>query len=177
MWHRINSAFLPDTDHSDYLIEQYQDIQDVCQIAMPESVIRALPNYADAPPVPYLAPGTDPAENQTAPDPDAGICTGQTLSPGSGSGAGCDSLSKQYGVTTGALRTATGSDSCLVSNATCVPIACTLRTVNAGDSCDSFAAALSTSTMNVTLSLFLSWNPNIIGLCDSLTAGQYVCSS
>lgn len=174
MWHRINSAFLPDTDHSDYLIEQYQDIQDVCQILMPESVIRALPNYAVAPVVPYLPPGTDPANNSSAPGTSSDVCTGQVLSPGS---TGCDSLSQQYGVTTGTLRAATKSDACVVTNSTCVPSACTLKTVSNGDSCSSLANAYTTSTLNVTTTLFLSWNPNIIGLCDSLTTGQYVCSS
>jgi hypothetical protein len=171
MWYRINSLFLPDTDHSDYLIEQYQDIQDVCQISMPESVVRALPSYAAAPPPVILPPGTDPAGNTSAPGNI--ICTGQTLPLGSSS---CDSLSQKYGVTTGDLRAATGSDDCTISNTTCVPSGCTLKEVNSGSSCDSLAAAYKTSTLNVTTSLFLSWNPNIIGLCDNLAA-QYVCST
>ncbi|KAI2464655.1 hypothetical protein F4781DRAFT_436189 [Annulohypoxylon bovei var. microspora] len=174
MWHRLNSLFLPDTDYSDYLIEQYQDIQDVCQISMPETIIRVLPNYDAAPNATFLPPGTDPANNSSAPNADSGNCTSQVLSPGS---SGCDSLSQKYGVTTGDLQAATNSDDCTISNTTCVPSACTLKQVNDGDTCDSLASALSTSTLNVTTTLFLSWNPNIIGLCDGLLTGQYFCSS
>ncbi|KFY96630.1 hypothetical protein V500_02364 [Pseudogymnoascus sp. VKM F-4518 (FW-2643)] len=174
MWHRINSIFLPDTDYSDYLIEQYQDIQDVCQISMPETVVRALPAYAAAPNATYLPPGTDPANNSSAPSASSGNCTGQTLSPSS---SDCDSLSQQYRVTTGDLQAATNSDDCTISDTICVPSACTLKQINIGDSCDALATAYTTSTLNVTTTLFLSWNPNIIGLCDNLTTSQYVCSS
>jgi hypothetical protein len=174
LWHRVNSAFLPDTEHSDYLLEQFQDIQDVCQLIMPETVVRAIPNYAAAPNITYLPPGTDPANNSSAPSASPSNCTGQLLSPAS---SGCDSLSQRYGVTTGDLQTATGSDDCTISNTTCVPQACTVKQVNDGDSCEGLAAKYTTGTANVTTTLFLSWNPNIIGLCDSLTAGQYICSS
>jgi hypothetical protein len=174
MWYRINSLFLPDTDYSDYLIEQYQDIQDICQIAMPETIIRALPSYATAPNTTYLPPGTDPANNSSAPNSSAGNYSGQTLSP---STAGCASLSQQYGVTTGDLQAATDSDDCTVSGTICVPIACSLKQVNSGDSCESLALSYTTKTLNVSASLFLFWNPNIIGLCDNLSVGQYICSS
>ncbi|KAI1109681.1 hypothetical protein F5Y14DRAFT_444510 [Nemania sp. NC0429] len=171
LWYRINSLFLPDTDHSDYLIEQYQDIQDVCQMSMPETVVRALPSYASAPSVPYLPPGTDPAGNSsTSPS----SCSGQTLAP---SGSGCDALSQEYGVTTGDLMAATGSSSCVASDAVCVPEPCSLVQVSASSSCSGLAASYATSAMNITTNLFLSWNPNIVGLCDNLQSGQYVCSS
>ncbi|KAI0888396.1 uncharacterized protein GGS22DRAFT_155744 [Annulohypoxylon maeteangense] len=174
LWHRINSLFLPDNDYSDYLIQEYQDIQDVCQIAMPESVVRALPGYAAAPNATFLPPGTDPANNSSAPSAGSGNCTTQLLSPGL---SGCDTLSQKYGVTTGDLQTASNSDTCTISNSTCLPSACTLKQVSEGDTCDSLSKALSTSTLNVTITLFQSWNPNIIGLCDSLLTGQYICSS
>jgi hypothetical protein len=172
MWYRINSLFLPDTDHSDYLIEQYQDILDVCQVSMPETVVRALPGYAMAPNVTYLPPGTDPADNSSTSNP--GNCTGQIIPASS---AGCDSLSQQYSVTTGDLVAATGSKTCASVGSVCVPEPCTLKQVGSGSSCDGLAAAYTTSTMNITTNLFLSWNPNIMGLCDLLTSGQYVCSS
>ncbi|KAJ8124182.1 hypothetical protein ONZ43_g37 [Nemania bipapillata] len=63
LWWRINSPFLPDTDYSDYLIEQFQDIKDVCNVTMPDSLIRTLPSYAAAPSPTILPPGTDPNEN------------------------------------------------------------------------------------------------------------------
>ena len=49
MFHqRMSSPYLPDSDYSDYLVAQYQDILDVCKAEMPELVIRSLPFYGDA---------------------------------------------------------------------------------------------------------------------------------
>jgi len=41
--------------------------------------------------------------------------------------------------------------------------------------CDQFAQSISTSNNTVTVTQFLSWNPNLIGLCTN-TTGQYVCT-
>jgi hypothetical protein len=134
MWWRINSPFLPDTDYSDYLIEQLQDIKDVCNVTMPDLLIRALPSYATAPAPTILPPGTDPNENGTS----SGPCNGQTITasaakredsapkeankrlvlPNDSSGAArvdraasgaCDALSTKYGVPTGGIQAATGT--------------------------------------------------------------------
>ena len=49
MFHqRMSSPYLPDSDYSDYLVAQYQDILDVCKASMPELVVRSLPFYGDA---------------------------------------------------------------------------------------------------------------------------------
>ena len=37
---------------------------------------------------------------------------------------------------------------------------------------DSIAASIAG---NITLTQFLSWNPNVMGLCDAVTDGQYIC--
>lgn len=130
MWYRINSVFLPDADYSDYLIEQYQDIQDVCQMSMPDSVVRALPNYPAAPSPTYLPPGTDPAANDTTPEPTgSATCSGQTLSPGTSGAGSCDGLSQAHGVTTGDLQAVTGNTDCSFTDSICVPDACTLQQV------------------------------------------------
>ena len=44
----MSSPYLPDSDYSDYLVSQYQDILDVCKATMPELIIRNLPSYGDA---------------------------------------------------------------------------------------------------------------------------------
>ena len=50
MFHlRMSSPYLPDSDYSDYLVAQYQDILDVCEATMPELTVRALPYYRDVP--------------------------------------------------------------------------------------------------------------------------------
>lgn len=38
------------------------------------------------------------------------------------------------------------------------------------------AAGLTGNNYTVTTEQFLSWNPNIIGLCDAATVGQYICA-
>lgn len=48
-YQRMSSPYMPDSDYSDYLVAQYQDILDVCEASMPELVVRALPYYEDAP--------------------------------------------------------------------------------------------------------------------------------
>ncbi|KAI8284181.1 hypothetical protein K4K60_002110 [Colletotrichum sp. SAR11_57] len=46
---RIESEFLPDEDHSDYLVEQFQDIQNVCQTTLVADIsTRKLPAYPTA---------------------------------------------------------------------------------------------------------------------------------
>lgn len=119
MWHRINSPFLPDTDYSDFLIDQFQDIQDVCNITVtsPETYIRPLPNYAAAPAPSYLPIGTDPNNNTTSPT----SCAGQSINI---DGNSCDSLSITYGVTTGDLQAAANSTDCSIAQTLCLPLRC-----------------------------------------------------
>jgi LysM repeat protein len=172
MWYRLNSLFLPDSDATDWLVEQYQDIQDICQISMPATVIRALPDYASAPNSTYLPPGTDPAD--TSDNTGSSNCTGQLI-PSSSSG--CDALSQKYSVSTGDLQAATGTDDCSSTGSFCVPNVCTLQQIGDNTDCATLASSYSTDSLNISASLFLRWNPNVLGLCDSLTSGQYVCSS
>ena len=158
MWWRLNSPFLPDSDESDSLIEQYQDITDVCNVTMPPSLIRALPSYAAAPSPTYLPPDTDPNTNSTTST--VATCGGQTISasttkrdkrkhtepdPGpvgfeddSGGYArvkrasigSCDALSQTYGVTTGDLQSITGTDDCSFNTSSiCVPLKCVVTQV------------------------------------------------
>jgi hypothetical protein len=48
---RLASPYLPDVDHSDYLVEQWFDMLDVCEAnsSMPELVVRSRPFYDSAP--------------------------------------------------------------------------------------------------------------------------------
>ena len=158
MWWRINSPFLPDADTSDDLIAQYQDINDVCNITMPPSLIRALPSYAAAPIPPFLPPGTDPNANSTTSNSTA--CGGQTITASNGkrdtiqlakrspellasdrdtsayarvkraSAGSCDSLSQTYGVATGDLQSISNTDDCSFSTSSvCVPLKCEVTQV------------------------------------------------
>ncbi|KAL8826183.1 MAG: hypothetical protein Q9191_003961 [Dirinaria sp. TL-2023a] len=205
LWWRINSPFLPDTDESDDLISQVQDISDVCNVTLPPSLIRALPSYPAAPSPTFLPPGTDPNANAT--EPNTSGCGGQVISLSSSkrdkvqpvernldrvesdedpssharvrraSAGSCDSLSQTYGVTTGDLQAATGNDDCSSSSSSiCAPLKCDTVQIGQNQTCATVASSSSSGNLNVTVALFLQWNPNIIGLCDNLVGGQYVCS-
>lgn len=145
---RISSPYLPDSDYSDYLISQYQDIVDVCNATMPDLVIRAPPQYENAPPQgPGLTFGTNnataSASNTTiqGPYPMNGTsingtsainntCQGQLIQS-STIRTGCNNLAQKYSTTTGDLQAAIGNDNCSITAPVCVPAACTLKQVPA----------------------------------------------
>ncbi|KAH0366144.1 hypothetical protein KCU65_g5538, partial [Aureobasidium melanogenum] len=167
LYARVTSPYLADSDQSDFLVSQLQDIGDVCNVTIPDITIRALPNYADSPKltsINFESTATSTVSSAAA----TTTCDGQVIA----SGSGCAALSAKYGLTTGDLQKLTGSDTCVISASTCFPAACTLGTVPTGATCESFATSISVNTTTVQL---LLWNPNIQGLCDRLTAGQSVC--
>ncbi|TEY30753.1 hypothetical protein BOTCAL_0847g00020 [Botryotinia calthae] len=166
LYARVTSPYLADSDHSDFLVDQLLDIGDICNVTIPDITVRGLPSYAGAPPPTSVNIGTTRAATTSAPT--STTCAGQLFGPASG----CQALSTKYGVTTGDLQTISGSDTCAISGSLCFPKACSLQAVPSGASCDSFASSL---PGNVTTVQLLNWNPNIQGLCDSLTAGQMVC--
>ncbi|ORY11047.1 hypothetical protein BCR34DRAFT_614845 [Clohesyomyces aquaticus] len=163
LYNRVTSTYLSDTDHSEYLVNQLQDIANVCSTSIPDITVRALPTYD---PIPTTA------SSPTSSPPAAPTCSGQTLSSASAP-VGCNAISTKYGVTTGDLQALTDSDTCAISGSICVPKGCGLKQVQSGDTCDSLALSV---PGNATTIQFMNWNPNILGLCDSLTPGQYICT-
>ena len=172
MYQRLISPYLPDHDFSDYLIEQYQDILDICNATnnMPELIIRDPPNYANA---------TPPVLNFTG-VANGSVCYGQTILKSTlDSNANCNSISQAFNAATGDVQYATGSDTCVSNEESfCLPAPCELATVPSNATCDSLAASFSNVTANFTVStnLLLMWNPNINGLCDNLQEADYVCA-
>ncbi|KAF8847799.1 hypothetical protein BDZ45DRAFT_698908 [Acephala macrosclerotiorum] len=170
MYQRLISPYLPDHDYSDYLIEQYQDILDVCNYTdnMPELVIRAPPVYLDATPPPLNLSSF--AANTT--------CTSQTIVKSTlDPNANCNTISQAFNAATGDVQAATGSPNCTITHSSfCLPEPCALEQVPSNASCDSLAASFSTANLTVSTVQLLTWNPNINGLCDSLTPGDYVCA-
>ncbi|OHE94890.1 LysM domain-containing protein [Colletotrichum orchidophilum] len=66
--HRVTSEFLPDSDHSDYLVAGFQDIQSVCQTSVGPLASRVVPLYPYATELYDTAPGpTSTSEVDTAP--------------------------------------------------------------------------------------------------------------
>ncbi|CAF9915092.1 MAG: hypothetical protein ALECFALPRED_009976 [Alectoria fallacina] len=82
-----------------------------------------------------------------------------------------------FGVTTGDLHSISGKDNCSFNTSSiCVPLECEVAQLGNNQTCTSMASSLSTSSINVTIALFLQWNPNIIGPCENLTVDQYICT-
>lgn len=151
MHKRLSSPYLPDSEHSDYLVDQLNDIATVCAVAVPPLTTRVLPNYAAA------QTPLSPALGQNATVAANGTCPGQKLSPSmqkrslslahsfrkpirrqnslSGSevpigenstaiAANCNQLSLRYGVTTGDLQQATDCEDCTIKSSVCLPEKC-----------------------------------------------------
>lgn len=148
---RVESPYLPDLDHADFLVGQLQDVADVCNITSLGAIsTRPLFSYdvAPSPTSQTFGNGT----SSTIPSVSASAtCTGQVVRNSATKRAmeylnvhrraddnsklevrqnsGCDALSQKYGVTTGDLQTITNSDSCTISGSVCLPAACTLQQV------------------------------------------------
>lgn len=168
MYQRLTSQYLPNHDYSDYLISQYQDILDICDYSMnmPELIITAPTVYSDAVP---------PSLNITT----VQGCTGQYIVKSSlDPNANCATIAQAFNVATGAVQAATGSTDCKsTQDAFCLPPACSLGQVPTGATCESLAQVVSSANLTVNTVQFLTWNPSINGLCDSLQAGDYFCTS
>ncbi|RMZ89343.1 hypothetical protein DV736_g3420, partial [Chaetothyriales sp. CBS 134916] len=161
-------------DFTDYLIDSYQDIQQNCSTSLPVAtstgILWAEPTGLNAsasasPTVPI----SQPTGNVT--------CIGQTIEAPENGTTFCQALSDQYNVTTGELVYVTDDIvSCSFNGSICVSLPCEGETIWDGQTCDDLASNYSTSDLNVTLPMFLSWNPYILGDCARPIQGQRVCS-
>ena len=154
LYARIVSPFLPDTDYSEYLVDQIQDVGDICSTTIPNITTRALPSYDTAPfPTSQYFGNISSSPTSVSVVP---TCTGQMVNPQTQKrlvananvhhrpvehqsdvkrqASECDVLSLKYGVTTGDLQTITNSDTCTVPSSICLPAACTLQQVTGNSS-------------------------------------------
>ncbi|GIK01364.1 hypothetical protein Aspvir_005398 [Aspergillus viridinutans] len=162
LYQRVTSPFLPVSNYSDFLVDQLQDIGDICSTTLPNITTRDVPTYQPAP-TPTVTRNVTATTSPTV----TPTCLGQMIT-----GSGCDTLSLKFGVTTGDLQAWSRSATCTISGSLCLPAACELQLVTSGSTCESLAQG---APGNITLTQFFKWNPNIIGLCDRPTVGQYVC--
>ncbi|KAK2014359.1 hypothetical protein LZ32DRAFT_603389 [Colletotrichum eremochloae] len=180
---RISSEFLPDEDHSDYLVEQFQDIQDVCQTTIAAEVMtRSLPNYPTVlTPTPTYGEGPARVTDTEPEETELSCGEGQVVINVMGtysndSFQACNDISLKYGVATGSLLVATGNEACYVeAREVCGPRPCQLLRVHQGQTCESIASAISNATDPVNGAQLATWNPNILGACDHLVEDQYIC--
>ncbi|KAL2873550.1 hypothetical protein SGCOL_011262 [Colletotrichum sp. CLE4] len=166
---RLRDPWLPVSNFTDYLIEQFDDVQQNCSTSLAYTT-SASTLYVGTPTATTTSGGT---ATGTSP-PTTATCLGQTIEPES-DWLTCDDLSDTYNVSTGDARVVTGDRTCYFDKALCFPLPCEIDTVWDWSSCDELAAQYSNSTYNVTTSQFLSWNTNIQGSCSGVAPGQRVC--
>lgn len=144
LYQRVTSPYLADSDYSDYLVDQLQDIGDVCNTSIPDITVRALQIYPAAPPLSSIAF----TATSTLAAPASTGCGGQTISASNKRSpqihersaekrdvdptSTCDSLSNKYGLTTGDLQAISNSTDCTISNTFCFPAPCKLMQVPNG---------------------------------------------
>lgn len=128
LYQRVIGPFLPNNTYSDYLVDQLQDIGDVCSTSIPDITVRAIPTYSTIPTRVSTTKTTADA-TPTATSTSGPTCYGQQVT-----GSGCDDLSDQYNVTTGDLKAYSQSESCSFSHPACLPKGCDLYKVASGDS-------------------------------------------
>jgi len=147
-YERLGSDFLPDSDHSDYLVGQFQDIQDVCSTTIGTVSTRGFSGYPPATPTPVLANVTAPNPNTTT------IYATSTTAPTSTSAS----------PTTSSIVTPTPTHGSMVSNCDSFYYAI------GNDTCYDIAL-----NHNITLTDFETWNSAVGENCTGLWADYYYC--
>lgn len=164
MHKRISSPLLITSRFSDYLVEQFHDMESVCSTSV--ALTTATRTY-------YSGPATPTTTSASAP-PATTTCAGQLVQP---AGQSCHELAMDYKVPEGAITIAANSHSCNFDQPVCLPEPCELDVTKFGDTCETLLTRFSTPETNVTLTQLLKWNRGILGRCDALQVGQSVCKS
>ncbi|CAI7594905.1 unnamed protein product [Penicillium glandicola] len=169
---RLVDPWLPVTNFTDYLIDQFDLVQTNCSTTLPYTTSASTLYVGTA--TATTATTTTGATTTGSSAVTTATCLGQMVQPLQ-NWLTCNDLCDTYNISTGDARVVTGDDACYFSEATCFPLPCEIETVWDGLSCDDLATRYSNSTYNVTTSQFLSWNSNIQGSCSGIAPGQRVC--
>lgn len=130
MWRqRLLSPHLIISEHTDYLIDQFDSLQANCSVSMPYTTSAAT-LYPTQPATTTTA--TIISTSSTMPGPAATTCAGQIIPVPPPNAAGCNSLSDKYGVATGAIRDATQDFFCTIQEPVCVPLVCDIEVIWGG---------------------------------------------
>lgn len=120
------SPHLAVSEFTDYLIDQFEDLQGNCTTSMPYTTSAATLFLTVA------ASATTTAEATTTTSGSATTtCAGQVI-PVSSPPLGCNPLSDMYNVTTGDLRAATNDYDCQITAPICVPLPCEIEVIWGG---------------------------------------------
>ncbi|OBT81991.1 hypothetical protein VE02_09310 [Pseudogymnoascus sp. 03VT05] len=148
-YERLGSDFLPDSDYSDYLVDQFQDIQDVCSTTIGELSTRGFSGYPPSTPTPQLV-------NITAPNPNTTI-TYATSAP-------MPTSTLLASPTTSSVVTPTPTHGSIV------PSCDSFYYAVANDTCYDIAL-----NYNITTIDFATWNSAVGVNCTGLWADYYYC--
>lgn len=133
---RVTSEFLQDTDFGDYLVDEFQDVQNVCNAQVGELVTRVAPDYpylTDAASIGRPTPTPSPVTSTPTSSPTA--CAGRMLDlrPDPDEFLSCDDIAERYGIASADVAVATKSIYCESSGTVCVPARCDVYMVDRND--------------------------------------------
>ncbi|KAK4227288.1 hypothetical protein QBC38DRAFT_526936 [Podospora fimiseda] len=170
---RLLSPVLAEGNQTDWLLEQHSDLQTFCSTTMPLTTATSslFLGTMDMP-----TPTVTMSSMSDGPPTPTTTCAGTIINPPS-SPVTCHMLSEQYNVTSGDLMLLSDSEDCEILSPVCVPPPCQIIKVPYNSTCQSLADLISTPENTVTLVQFTSWNPRIVGPCDKVVLGQYICAN
>lgn len=120
MHKRLSSPLLISSSFNDYLVEQFQDMEEVCSTSIPLTTATRT----------YYSGTATPATTITTAPPATTTCAGQLVQP---AGLSCREMAEEYGVPEGAITIASNSHSCNFDQPICLPQPCELDVVHFGD--------------------------------------------
>ncbi|CZR68554.1 uncharacterized protein PAC_18453 [Phialocephala subalpina] len=171
---RLVSPLLPNSTFTDYLLDQYEDIQSNCSTSLPVTTYSKTLLVSTS----AAATTTSGASATSSPAPTAtGSCMGQLVDPDPVNLVTCNDVTDKYNVTTGDVRVATNDYYCQFNTTICLPLPCELDTILGSPTCDNLTELYSTTETSIDLTQFLFWNKAIQGSCGFLAIGQRVCKS
>ncbi|KAL4902739.1 hypothetical protein BDW74DRAFT_169329 [Aspergillus multicolor] len=154
---RLMSSKLPKDEFTDYLLEQYESIQNFCSVSLPVSTY-SFELFTR----PTVATSTRPST------------TGQFVKA-TDDRLPCLRMADAYNVSSATLEHITGSTSCSFEGAICLPKPCELEVIYGHSTCEGLATKFSADDAPVSLTQFLAWNPHLQGSCDRVNHVQRVC--
>ncbi|KAL4801183.1 hypothetical protein BDV18DRAFT_149844 [Aspergillus unguis] len=164
---RLMATSLPKDEFTDYLLEQYESIQELCSVSLPVSTYTST-LFIQATPAPSTTTATSVPTSTSA-------CQGQLVDPDQDAYRPCIMMADAYNVSTGTLKYITGSSSCSFDSPICLPKPCEIDVFYDNPTCEELASRYSSDLQPVTLTQLLAWNPHIEGSCGSLNFVQRVC--
>ncbi|KAJ5853015.1 hypothetical protein N7534_005558 [Penicillium rubens] len=139
---RLLDPWLASTNFTDYLIGQFDSVQQNCSTTLPYTMSSSTLYIGAQTSVTTTATTTDAATTINTAASTA-VCLGQVVQP-IANWLTCDDLSDTYNVSTGDARTATGDYDCFFDTPACLPLPCPIYTVWGSPSCTSLAELAST---------------------------------